>query len=189
MIFFDDFDSLGTKRGLGYQWCDTLVTEILTQMQGLERYNGTLLVLAATNRPWALDTALTRSGRFGIHLKVGLPEYEAREAMFRRKLSGIPIDGEIDYALLAERTEGYNGADIEEVCKAAKTFRVEEIGLRGGTPGLCMGDLECALKYVKPTVSARDIEDIDWYSENGTDPRESGEYRPRGKHSTVQGYS
>ena len=187
VIFFDDFDAIGIKRGTGYMWNNTLVTEILTQMQGLEKYDGTLLVIAATNRPWVLDTALTRSGRFGIHLTVGLPSYEARVDMFRRKLTDIPLD-DIDYEDVARRTEGYNGADIEEVCKTAKAHRVEAI-MDGGSPNLCMDDLNYALDYVKPTVSRKDLEDIEWFSNNGTDPAERDTYKPSSNSSSVPGYS
>jgi len=160
VIFFDDFDSIGRARGNSLEpWQGDLIAELLIQMQGLEKHSGTLLVLAATNRPWELDSALLRPGRFGFQIHVGLPDAEARETIFRKRLAKIPCES-IDCAYLADRTEGYNGADIEQVIDCAKMHRILEIGSGDGGEKMTLEDLEFALTQISSSVSKRDLRDI-----------------------------
>ena len=80
VIFFDEFEVIGRARGNDLQpWSDKLLSELLAQMQGFEKSEGTLLVLAATNMPWTIDSALLRPGRFNRKIYVSLPDPEARE--------------------------------------------------------------------------------------------------------------
>jgi len=169
VIFFDDFDALGKTRGNDLEpWMDELVTELLTQMQGIEKHDGTLLVLAATNRPWILDSALMRSGRFSVQISVPLPDADAREWIFRNRLSKIPISEEIEFRALADATEGYNGADIEEICNYAKVHRVEAIAKGDPEQSLDVCDIMYALGIVRSTVSEKDLRDLENYRLNGS---------------------
>ena len=79
VIFFDEFEVIGRARGNDLQpWSDKLLSELLAQMQGFEKSEGTLLVLAATNMPWTIDSALLRPGRFNRKIYVSLPDSPAR---------------------------------------------------------------------------------------------------------------
>ena len=78
IIFFDEFEAIGSKREDEDSASKALVPEILAQMQGFKTSKNELLVLAATNRPWMIDSAFLRPGRFGIHIKVDLPDEAAR---------------------------------------------------------------------------------------------------------------
>jgi len=171
VIFFDDFDSLGRSRGNKNEpWQNDLIDEILMQMQGIEKYSSKLIVLAATNRPWDIDTALMRSGRFSTHIHVGLPVQQARETIFRNRIESIPHAKDIDFEGLALRTEGYNAADVEEVVKTAKMRRISRIDSGEETNVLTMEDLEFALSRVHSSVSKKDLEDIERYRLTGGDP-------------------
>ena len=179
VIFFDDFDSIGRGRGNGREpWQSDLIDEILVQMQGLERHDGTLLVLAATNRPWEIDSALMRSGRFSTHIHVGLPNTEARETIVRKNISHAP-HADIDYHAIAERTEGYNGADVEEVCKTAKMRRICLIDSGDEVNEITSEDMDYALARIRSSVSKKDLRDIEEYR-MGRYPG-SEEYVPAGE--------
>ncbi len=176
VIFFDDFDSLGRSRGNSSEpWQTDMIDEILVQMQGIEEHNGKLMVLAATNRPWEIDSALMRSGRFSTHIHVGLPNREARETILRNSISKIPHAEDIDLAYVAVKTEGFNAADVEEVCRTAKMHRIQIIDSGSDVQDLCMEDLEFALSRVHSSVSSKDLKDIESYMATGSSP-DSGNY-------------
>ncbi len=120
IIFFDEIDSLAPKRGA---FSDSHVTErvvnqILTEMDGLQEMNY-VVVIAATNRPDIVDTALLRPGRFDRIILAPVPEKDAREKIFKVHMKGMPLDKDVDVSELAEKTQGYVGADIEAVCREA----------------------------------------------------------------------
>jgi AAA family ATPase len=114
VIFFDEFDAIA-KRDTGH---DSLspVTALLTEMDGFEALEG-VLVLAATNRPWAIDEALLRPGRFDTKCYVGLPNLEAREQILRIKLHGQRLAHDINLLDFAIRSEGWSGAEVTDLCE------------------------------------------------------------------------
>ncbi|KAK8090911.1 hypothetical protein PG994_000416 [Apiospora phragmitis] len=121
IIFFDEIDSLagsrsgpgGSTSGGGVQ----AVTTLLTEMDGFEQL-GDVFVLAATNRPDALDPALLRPGRFDVMIYVPLPDEKAREAIFSHKAKELNFK-DIDAAKLAQQSEGYSGAELAQICNGA----------------------------------------------------------------------
>ncbi|KAI1409087.1 AAA-domain-containing protein [Hypoxylon sp. FL1857] len=123
IIFFDEFDSIaGSRSGStgGSSGGVQALTTLLTEMDGFERI-GEVFVLAATNKPELLDSALRRPGRFDELIYVPLPDAKAREAIFvaKAKELGFPEDGSIDVAELARQTEGYSGAEVARICDKA----------------------------------------------------------------------
>jgi katanin p60 ATPase-containing subunit A1 len=101
-------------------------TELLVQMDGLNKSDELVFLLAASNLPWELDPAMLR--RLEKRILVDLPNLEARDAMFRHHLpevvqeavdGGFELRAELDYSVLAEATTGYSGSDIQLVCKEA----------------------------------------------------------------------
>ena len=188
VIFFDDFDSLGRRRGnSGEPWQSDLINELLVQMQGVERHKGCIMVLAATNRPWDVDSALKRSGRFTARIYVGLPGFEAREKMIRDRIEGIPYAVDLDIGYVARMTEGYNGADVDEVCRTAKMHRVLMMDSGSKTDRLTQEDFDYALSKVYTSVSKKDLREMDMYRRTGQDPREE-EYVSKND-DKIEGYS
>lgn len=120
-IFFDEIDSLISTRGEGsseHEASRRLKTELLVQMDGLTKTKELVFVLAATNLPWQLDSAMLR--RLEKRILVPLPEPEAREGMFQSLLGGQKNGlEELPLATMVEGTEGYSGSDIRIVCKEA----------------------------------------------------------------------
>ncbi len=122
IIFFDEIDSFAKKRGVGSSaFSDSnegLLNQLLIEMDGLEGLND-VVIIAATNRPDILDTALLRPGRFDSIILTPIPSKEGREELFTIYLSKMPTASDVDATLLAVQSEGYVGADIEAVCREA----------------------------------------------------------------------
>ncbi|MEK6959627.1 MAG: CDC48 family AAA ATPase [Nanoarchaeota archaeon] len=151
IIFFDEIDSLAPRRG---QSSDSHVTErvvnqMLTEIDGLEALHD-VVIIAATNRPDILDTALLRPGRFDRILMVGVPDKKGREDIFLVHSKNMPIK-DVNIKDLAERTEGYVGADIEAVCREAAIGALRK-NIEAKT--VTAEDFEEALKTVRASATA-----------------------------------
>ena len=120
IIFFDEIDSIAPRRGISAdnQATERVVNQLLTEMDGLERLNQ-VVVIAATNRPDMLDTALLRPGRFDRIILADIPDEKAREQIFAVHTKSMPLTKDVKIKDLAKRTEGYVGADIEAICREA----------------------------------------------------------------------
>ncbi len=120
IIFIDEFDLLGAKRAdfenLGYR---SMTNALLEELDGLSSSNKNLLVLAATNAPWLVDSAFKRHGRFGKQVYVPPPDEKQRAELFRHYLKGRPVEDNIDYAELGRKSEMCTSADIAGICDSA----------------------------------------------------------------------
>ena len=119
IIFIDEMDSLIGTRGLDPH-NDKRVNEFLQQIDGFASKSSNLLLLGATNRPWDIDLAAMRSGRFSEKIYVPLPDKKARKYLFEKFLKDLPLSDDVNTNEMVEMTTNYSGADIEEVCERAK---------------------------------------------------------------------
>lgn len=127
ILFFDEIDGIGGKRGDGLEGpTKRLVNELLIQLDGLEGPKEKVLTLAATNAPWAVDPALRRPGRFSKLIFVPPPDHKAREAIFKLQTRKRPLSKDIDFAALAKLTKGYSAADINQICEEAADIPLRE---------------------------------------------------------------
>jgi len=113
VIFLDETEALIGKRGGSSTVMNRLIPEFLAQIDGLSSAEGGLLLLGATNRPWDLDPAAMRHGRFGEHIYIGLPDLPARRKIIELALEDIPLADDIDLDSIAQQTEGFSGADLK----------------------------------------------------------------------------
>lgn len=159
IIFFDEFEAIGSKRNdNNLDGNNDLVPEILAEMQGInKKSNSMVLVIAATNRPWAIDSAFLRPGRFDEKIYIPLPDFKARKAMFKIYLNNLPISKDIDYNYLAKITNNYNGADIKEFCEKLKMIAIKESLKSNVEHFISMKDVYCVEKKIKTSVSEEDI--------------------------------
>ncbi|MFB6091254.1 MAG: 26S protease regulatory subunit, partial [Halobellus sp.] len=138
VVFFDEIDAIATERGRGAgdsNVGERVVSQLLTELDGLEELED-VVVVAATNRPDLLDDALLRPGRLDRHVAVDEPDEGARREIFAVHTRDRPLDESVDLDALAERTEGYVGADIEAVCREAAQIAVREhVRATGGEGG------------------------------------------------------
>ncbi|MCG2827693.1 CDC48 family AAA ATPase [Methanothermobacter sp. K4] len=128
VIFFDEIDSIASVRSgstADSGVTQRVVNQLLTEIDGLEELQD-VAVIAATNRPDILDPALLRPGRFDRHVKVEDPDREARLAIFKVHTKDMPLADDVDLKKLADKTEGYVGADIEAVCREAAMLTLRE---------------------------------------------------------------
>ncbi|OZC03846.1 CDC48 family AAA ATPase [Rubricoccus marinus] len=150
VIFIDEIDALAPARGSGIG--DSNVTErvvntLLAEMDGLEDMQG-VVVLAATNRPTLLDPALLRPGRFDEIVYVPVPDQEGRRVILGIQTGKMPLATDVDLDALAERTERFSGADLENLVRKAGLLT-----LRAGGEEVAMGAFDEALKTTRPSVT------------------------------------
>ncbi len=143
-----------------------MVSQLLTELDGLEELRE-VVVIAATNRPDLIDPALLRPGRIERHIYIPPPDKEARKEIFRIHLKNKPLAEDVKLDELAEKTEGYSGADIEAVCREAGMLAIRE-ALKPGVSReeakeiakkikITKRHFEEALKKVRPSLTQEDL--------------------------------
>jgi transitional endoplasmic reticulum ATPase len=127
IIFFDEIDAIAGERGrfASSQVTEQVVSQLLTEMDGLEGLKDVIL-LAATNRPELLDAALLRSGRFGKHIEIPMPDLDARKEIFKIHLKNKPLANDVSIDRLAEILDGYTGADIQAISEEATLLTIRK---------------------------------------------------------------
>jgi transitional endoplasmic reticulum ATPase len=128
IIFFDEIDALAAERSESSEGHEkSLVSELLAQMNGLtENTDSVLLVLAATNRPWDVDVALRRAGRFDSTIFIPHPDFPARKKLFEINLKEKPLTPRVNLDTLANDTSGYASSEIIDVCQRAAKIPLRE---------------------------------------------------------------
>ena len=158
ILFFDEIDALVPRRsssGGDNHSTERVVNQMLTEMDGLESLNDVVIV-AATNRPDMLDPALLRQGRFDRIILTPIPDVKGRKKIFEIYTEKMPKTKDVDITELAEKTEGYVGADIEGVCREAAMIALRK-DLNAKT--VKMEHFLAALEVVKPSVD-KEIEEV-----------------------------
>ena len=122
IIFIDEIDAVGRHRGAGlgggHDEREQTLNQLLVEMDGFESNEGVILI-AATNRPDVLDPALLRPGRFDRRVVVNRPDVRGREQILRVHTRRVPLDSDVDVAILARGTPGFSGADLENLVNEA----------------------------------------------------------------------
>ena len=127
IIFFDEIDSIAPVRGSAgdSRVTERIISQLLTEMDGLEELRK-VVVIAATNRPDLLDPALLRPGRFDRLIYVPPPDYKARVEILKIHSRDKPLAEDVNLEELAKRTEGYTGADLENLVNTAALISLKE---------------------------------------------------------------
>jgi transitional endoplasmic reticulum ATPase len=153
VLFFDEVDALGASRAdMHASGGRHLINQFLSELDGVEGDNESVLVLAATNAPWYVDSAFRRPGRFDQILFVPPPDQAARAAILRILCAGKPVEA-VDYDHLAARTDGFSGADLEAVVDRAIEAKLRAtMRSGGGVSPLTAKDLTAAARSVTPST-------------------------------------
>ncbi|MFX1378831.1 MAG: CDC48 family AAA ATPase [Promethearchaeota archaeon] len=127
IIYFDEIDAISSFRGISESTAvrDSIVNQILVEMDGIENRKG-IVVIASTNRPDMVDSALLRPGRLDRLLYITAPNIEEREAILRVHTKNMPLAENVSLKHIAQTTEGYSGADLENVCREAGMQAIRE---------------------------------------------------------------
>ena len=164
VVFFDEIDAIATERGSNTEGSgvgERVVSQLLTELDGLESLED-VVVIATSNRPDLIDSALLRPGRLDRHVHVPVPDEEARRKIFDVHTGAKPLADDVDLDTLARKTEGYVGADIEAVCREASmaasrefigSVDPEEVGESIGNVRVTMAHFEDALDEVQASVT------------------------------------
>ncbi|NLA83053.1 MAG: ATP-dependent zinc metalloprotease FtsH [Clostridiales bacterium] len=136
IVFIDEIDAVGRHRGAGlgggHDEREQTLNQLLVEMDGFAVNEG-IIILAATNRPDILDPALLRPGRFDRRVVVGIPDVKGREEIIKVHARGKPLGIDVDIKVLAKRTPGFTGADIENMLNEAAILaarrNLKEIGM------------------------------------------------------------
>ena len=146
IIFIDEIDAIGRARGKNAMMSnderENTLNQLLVEMDGFGGDTG-IIILAATNRPDVLDSALLRPGRFDRQISIDRPDVKGRQEIFKVHLGPIKVSESLDIYKLAEQTPGFAGADIANVCNEAAL-----IAARKGKSGVEMQDFQDAIDRV-----------------------------------------
>lgn len=129
IIFIDELDAVGRHRGAGlgggHDEREQTLNQMLVEMDGFEGSEG-IIVIAATNRPDVLDPALLRPGRFDRQVVVPLPDIRGREQILKVHMRKVPLDDDVDPAIIARGTPGFSGADLANLINEAALFAARD---------------------------------------------------------------
>ncbi len=147
IIFIDELDAIGRARGAGpalggHDEREQTLNQILTEMDGFDSSSG-VIVMAATNRPEILDKALMRAGRFDRQVLVDKPDLKDREAILKLHAKRLKMADDVDLTVVAQRTPGFVGADLENICNEAAIQALRRKGNK-----VTMADFEAAIDRV-----------------------------------------
>jgi transitional endoplasmic reticulum ATPase len=158
IVFFDEFESLASRRSTGdnasSQEGTKVLNQLLAEMDGIEDLND-VLIIAATNRPDMLDPAILRPGRFDRILLVNSPDEKGRENILKIHTKNMPLAKDVDIKELAKKSDGYTGADLEAVTREAAMLSLREFI---DSKNVKKKHFDEALKKVKPSVTKSTIE-------------------------------
>jgi len=153
VLFFDELEAIGgSRQQIRGRPGQTLVNQLLAELDGVAGRNERLLVMAATNAPWFVDPALRRPGRFDRVVFIPPPDRGARLEVLRLHLRNRPVEPSLDVASLAEKTEGFSGADLFDLVERAVETPLREALRSGSVRPLGGSDLASALSVAKPST-------------------------------------
>jgi transitional endoplasmic reticulum ATPase len=152
MLFFDEVDALAASRNdLKQSWGKQLINQFLSELDGVQYSNEGVLILAATNAPWHIDSAFRRPGRFDRIMFVPPPDAIARTEILRLHCKGKPV-ADIDYAGVVQTAEGFSGADLLATVDIAVETKLQEAMRTGSPQPLTTKDLKAAISTIKSST-------------------------------------
>lgn len=153
VLFFDELEALAGKRQHAREATSAkLVSQFLAEMDGFTQNNSNVLILGATNVPWAVDSAFRRPGRFDRVQFVPPPDRAARQSILQLVLAGRPVSPGLDVAALAAKTSGFSGADLEHLVETGADEAIGRSLAQTTESPISQADLEQATREVKPTA-------------------------------------
>jgi len=171
IVFFDEVDAIAPVRGSGFgdsHVTERVISQLLTELDGLEVLRN-VVVIAATNRPDIVDPALLRAGRFDRMLYIPPPDRKSRLQIIKIHAGKVPLADDVNTERIADRTDGYTGADIASFVQAAVILAMREHIAKYSSPKeaeehaqelkVHLGHVEEAMKKIRPLPA----QELDWY--------------------------
>lgn len=179
VLFFDEIDAVAKARKgdsldeVGQR----VLSELLQQIDGASKSKATVMIVGATNRPDQLDSAMLRPGRLDKIIYMHLPDPEARKAILKVSLRNLPLATDIDFDMLAKKTDRFSGADMKNITTEAKRIAAKEATAKGVVIPLSMAHLMQVVAQVKPSTN---LAQLDMYEQFRMDfERRTGAEKPK----------
>ncbi len=153
VVFLDEIESLLPKRGGAHAADNRVVTQFLSDLGGFKGNPNLLLVLGATNKPWDIDEAVFRTGRFDEKVYIGPPDLAARRKILEMNLKGAATGKGVDLDALAAEMEGASGSDMAAVVSAAKRIALGRAIREDAEPVLTGDDFAAARKRIPLSIT------------------------------------
>jgi transitional endoplasmic reticulum ATPase len=168
IIFIDEIEAMLKKRSkLRSTVAERVVNEFLASLDGFGTEAGKRLIfVGATNRPWEIDEAVLRPGRFDHKFHIGLPDLKARRRILELNLTGRAIEGDVDLDALAVQLEGYSGADIRNICDYAAGVTFDIRMKEKSKKKIDHRSLLDAIEEIKPSVTEEIIKNFAKWEKN-----------------------
>ncbi len=170
LIFIDEIDAIGRHRGkataMSNDEREQTLNQILVEMDGFDPRTNVILI-AATNRPDMLDTALVRPGRFDRQIKIDLPDMEEREGIIQIHMKGKPFSSDVDSKKLSKMTVGFSGADIENMLNEAAILAARKNAVEIGSSDLIEASTKVKLGPGRKRVQSEQERMVIAYHEAG----------------------
>jgi transitional endoplasmic reticulum ATPase len=164
IIFFDEIDAIASKRESKGGGADAemarFVATFLTKVDGFPtqpKPNKMLLLIAATNRPWAIDAAMLRGGRFDTQIYVGLPDQQARLFLVKKSLEGVPAEDDFSMEELSQALEGYGGGDIVSICEKIRLQAYKRAVQTGKAQKIAKADCHKAISGQRNIITKEEL--------------------------------
>jgi transitional endoplasmic reticulum ATPase len=189
VLFFDELDSIARARGSSVGdaggAADRVINQILTEMDGMNAKKN-VFIIGATNRPDIIDPAILRPGRLDQLIYIPLPDIPSRVAILKANLKNSPVAKDVDLEFLAQKTHGFSGADLTEICQRACKLAIREsiekeievqrlrqekvedamdTELEDPVPEITRAHFEEAMKYARRSVSDNDIRKYEMFAQ------------------------
>ena len=154
VLFLDEVDGLLPRRTESSSAVDNrLVTQFLSDVGGFKDSPNTLLLLGATNKPWEIDEAVFRTGRFDEKLHIGVPDAAARLGMLKRSFKTAPLAPDVDLPAWADRLENYSGSDVVGLARKAAQIAFRRSIDENADPVVLAADLEAAVRAIPSSIT------------------------------------
>ena len=161
VLFLDEVEGLLPKRGGGSQVDNRIVTQFLADVGGFEESGNTLLILGATNKPWSIDEAVFRTGRFDEKIYIAPPDAPARLGILKMELDGVRAEEGIELGKWVDRLNGYSGSDIVGIIKAAKRVSLGRAIRDDSEAILKEVDIEKALQKIPSSITDKMLKEYE----------------------------
>lgn len=160
VIFIDEVEALLPKRHTTQSTImQRVVPQLLSEIDGFyKEKRRNVLLIGATNEPWAIDHAMLRPGRFDEKIYIGLPDFEARRKILELNLKDIPLSDDVNLDEIAQRLDGYSGADIAYLCKKVSEKVFVEAIKQEVSRNIMMQDFEDILRNLPKSVTQKELE-------------------------------
>ncbi|MFH1222088.1 MAG: AAA family ATPase [Candidatus Micrarchaeota archaeon] len=160
ILFFDEIDSIGKKRDASGtdEVTPRVLSTLLQEMDGAVKSKSHVIVIGTTNVPNQLDPALLRPGRFDKIIYMHLPDAPARKDIFMKITKNLPLADDVDFSMLAKKTDRFSGADIKNVVNESKRIAAKSAEKKGSVVPITMADFLAVLRLVKPSTGFEQLE-------------------------------